>query len=45
MINRRDFLKILDLFALSPKKNLVTQEIVDKVDSLLLKDFRASRFF
>jgi len=25
--------------------NLVTQEIVDKVDSLLLKDFRPSRFF
>ena len=25
--------------------NLVTQEIVDEVDSLLLKDFRPSRFF
>jgi|TARA_B100001939_G_scaffold57994_1_gene47132 glycine/D-amino acid oxidase-like deaminating enzyme len=104
-MNRRDFLKILGLFSLSPKKiyaqktkskeavvvgagiigssvayelfpkddlpiigrfknksvyiavmhsgislaaivgNLVTQEIVDEVDSLLLKDFRPSRFF
>ena len=25
--------------------NLVTQEIVDEVDSLLLNDFRPSRFF
>ena len=25
--------------------NLVTQEIVDEVDSLLFKDFRPSRFF